>query len=109
MFRMSNNELCNLWEQRLTHYEESGISIKAWCKQQSIKESQFYYWRKKLRTDKAEETQPLQWLPLDLQLSKQTIPAGDWITVHIGQAKVEIGKGFDQSLLREIIQVLQTM
>ncbi|WP_025434850.1 IS66 family insertion sequence element accessory protein TnpA [Peptoclostridium acidaminophilum] len=107
---MISNELDNLWEQRLAQYEASGQSVTTWCKEQTIRENQFYYWRKKLRTDKDEKTQPpVQWLPLDLQLSKQVSPVGDLITVHIGKAAVELRKGFDQSLLREIIQVLQTI
>lgn len=104
-----DSKLCSIWEQRLAEHETSGKSIAAWCKEQSVKENQFYYWRKKLRTGQAEKTQSVQWLPLDLQLSNQDSPAGDWITVHIGQASVEIRKGFDHHLLREVVQVLQTI
>jgi len=104
-----DSKLCSIWEQRLAEHEGSGKSIAAWCKEQEVKENQFYYWRKKLRTGQAEKTQPVQWLPLDLQPSKQASPVGDWITVHIGQAAVEIRKGFDHRLLREIVQILQTI
>lgn len=104
-----DSKLCSVWEQRLAEQEASGKSIAAWCKEQAVRENQFYYWRKKLRTSQAEEIQPIQWLTLDLQHNKQASPAGDCITVHIGKATVEIRKGFDHHLLREIVQVLQTI
>jgi transposase-like protein len=105
-----DSKLCSIWEQRLAEHENSGKSIVAWCKEQGVKENQFYYWRKRLRTGRAETTQPIQWLSLDLQISKQAGPVGrDCMTVHIGQAAIEIRKGFDHHLLREIVQVLQTI
>jgi len=104
-----DNKLRSIWEQRLIEYEGSGKTIAAWCKEQTVKENQFYYWRKKLRTNHTEKVQPVKWLSLDLPLCKQAIPAGDSITVYVGQAIVEIRKGFDRHLLREIVQVLQTI
>lgn len=104
-----DSKLCSIWEQRLAEYEGSGKSVAAWCKEQTVKENQFYYWRKKLRIGQTEKAQPVKWLSLDLQLSKQANPVGDSITVYVGQATVVIRKGFDHHLLREIVQVLQTI
>lgn len=104
-----DTKLSNICEGRLSQYEASGRSITAWCKEQAIRENQFYYWRKKLRTGQPEKTQSLQWLPLELQLAKQTRFVAGSITVHIGQTALEIRKGFDRQPLREIIQVLQTI
>lgn len=104
-----DSKLCNIWEQRLAEYEDSGKTIAAWCKEQTVRENQFYYWRKKLRTGQKEKAQPVKWLSLDLQLSRQASLAGSSITIYVGQAIVEIRKGFDRHLLREIVQVLQTI
>lgn len=98
-----DNSLCSLWEQRLAEYEGSGKSIKAWCKEQIVRENQFYYWRKKLRTGQTKTAPSVKWLSLDLQLRKQASPVGSSITLHIGKATVEIRRGFDQHLLREIV------
>ena len=104
-----DSKLSSIWEDRLAQYETSGKSIAAWCKEQTIRENQFYYWRKKLRTGQAEKNQPVQWLPLNLQITKQASLVADSIAVHIGQTTVEIRKGFDRQLLREIVHVLQTI
>ena len=103
---MINNELSNLWEQRLAEYATSGKSIVTWCKEQSIRDHQFYYWRKKLCLAQAANDQPVQWFTLGLE---QASLAPDSIAVHVGQVTLEIKKGFDQYLFREIVQVLQTI
>lgn len=103
------SKLSNIWEDRLVQYEASGKSITAWCKEQAIRENQFYYWRKKLRSGQPEKTQSVQWLPLEFQHTQKARLAAGSITVHIGQTAVEIRKGFDRQLLRNIVQVLQTI
>ena len=106
---MVNKELRIIWEQRLLEYKDSGQSIAAWCNERSVKENQFYYWRKKLRSEQAEKEQPVKWLPMEVDFYKQARRATDSILVHVGQVAVEIKKGFNQHLLREIVQVLQTI
>jgi transposase-like protein len=106
---MTSKNLGTLWGKRLTEYEASDKSVVAWCKEQSIRESQFYYWRRKLRLDQAEKEQPVKWLSLvDVELCKQTSLPADSMSVHIGQVIVEIKKGFDHQLFREIVAILQT-
>jgi transposase-like protein len=105
---MTSNERRTQWEERLAEYEASGQRISSWCKENSITPRQFYYWRRKLRTEHLKKDQPVKWLPLKYE-SHQLDIAGDAIAVHIGQATVEIRKGFNRELFREIIQVLQTI
>ncbi|MCL4441971.1 MAG: hypothetical protein M1609_15700 [Firmicutes bacterium] len=45
--------------------------MAAWCSEHSVKEHQFYYWRKKLRFDQAEKEQPVKWLPMEIDICKQ--------------------------------------
>jgi len=106
---MTSNELSSQWEQRLAEYESSGKTIASWCQEHSIRYSRFHYWRRKLRVDQAEEGQPVKWLSLELENAKQVSLAPDSIAVHIGQVTIELKKGFDPLLFREIVQVLQTI
>ncbi|ABI69574.1 IS66 family insertion sequence element accessory protein TnpA [Syntrophomonas wolfei] len=105
---MSSNERKAWWEERLAEHEASGQRVTAWCEENSITPRQFYYWRRKLRTEHVEKEQPVKWLSLKYE-SRQLGIAGDAIAVHVGQATVEIRKGFDRELFCEIIQVLQTI
>lgn len=106
---MINTDLYSLWEQRLAEYESSGQTIKVWCQEQAIKEHQFYYWRKKLRMEQTQKGQPVKWLSLDLNHSKQAGLSPDSIAVHIGQVTIELRTGFDHHLFREIVQVLEAI
>ncbi|HWQ89978.1 MAG TPA: transposase [Desulfitobacteriaceae bacterium] len=54
---MRDQEFESLWQERLASHETSGKSIAAWCQEHSLKENQFYYWRKKLRLARAEKGQ----------------------------------------------------
>jgi hypothetical protein len=103
---VANNEQRTLWEKRLAEHETSGQSITAWCKENSIKDNQFYYWRKKLRGNQEENSQPIRWLPLGI--GKTKLPP-DRITIHVGQVAIEISKPFDPQLLRQVVKVLLTI
>ena len=104
---MEDSNLRDLWEQRLAEYQDSGKTIKAWCKEQSIRENQFYYWRRKIRIEKVEDNQAIKWLSINLADSSTS--TSNSIAVHVGQMTVEVKSGFDHNLFREILKVLQTV
>jgi transposase-like protein len=53
-------------------HQESGLDIKAFCSNEGIKESTFYYWRKKLQgKDKAKGFIPLVVTPTGKTLKRQ--------------------------------------
>jgi hypothetical protein len=106
---MLKNDLRSLWEQRLAEFESSETSIKAWYQEQGIRVNQFYYWRRKLRSKAVKKEQPVKWLSLAVDNGKQGRIYPESIAVHIGQVTIEVSRGFDQHLLREIVQVLQTI
>jgi transposase-like protein len=54
---MTSNERRTQWEERLAEYEASGQRISSWCKENSITPRQFYYWRRKLRTEHLKKDQ----------------------------------------------------
>ena len=46
---MSNgNQLKEQWQQRIQSWRQTSLSQAQWCKQNNVKPSQFWYWRKKL-------------------------------------------------------------
>jgi len=106
---MTIEERLRLWEQRLEEYEASGQSVLVWCEEKSITPRQFYYWRKKLRSAQSGMDQRVKWISLNHDFRKSAGLAADSIAVHVGRVTVEIRKGFDQHLFREIVQVLQTI
>lgn len=107
---MENNELSKLWEKRLKNYEKSNKSVTTWCRENSVTKSQFYYWRNKLHPEQKGQVPSVKWLPLDItNNNEKAILSENSITVQIGEAKIEIKKGFDQKLFLEIVKVLKTI
>mgnify|MGYP000892171518 CR=1 FL=1 len=102
---MANSKLRSIWEQRLIDQKNSGKNIRDWCRDNSIKENRFYYWRRELQSETNEPKEKLQWLPVEIE-NPEPSPA---ITVTIGIAKIEIPPNFNQEQLRQVIQVLKNI
>ncbi len=37
------------WRERMASWRESGLSVRAFCRQQGLIETSFYYWKRELR------------------------------------------------------------
>lgn len=42
------------WDALIKERMDSGMTIKEWCRERNIRESQYYYWLKALRRDEAD-------------------------------------------------------
>jgi len=96
-----DNNLAEIWKQRLREYEQSGQNIATWCKHNNIRTNQFFYWRRKLRTENKHDQAQIKWIAVPHNPAKAS-----GINVTLGQIKIEITPGFDPKLLKEIIEVL---
>ena len=106
---MTQAEKRKEWEQRLSDFEGSGQNAIDWCADQQIKLASFYYWRKRLKTARQEQTvNPISWLPLEFDL--KPLPGeltAEQISIEIdGRYKVVVQKGFDRDQLQDVISVL---
>lgn len=50
------------WELRITEWEASGKSVRAFCIENGLRESQMHYWRKRLRGSQTD----VHWIPVEL-------------------------------------------
>ena len=41
------------WRRTLDQHRDSGLSVRAWCRKQGLKEAAFYWWRRQLARRKA--------------------------------------------------------
>lgn len=46
------------WQRRILDQQSSGMSVRKWCASQSIRESQFYYWLRVLRSEELAVRKP---------------------------------------------------
>ncbi|NMB38124.1 MAG: IS66 family insertion sequence element accessory protein TnpB [Firmicutes bacterium] len=96
-----------LWKERISEYESSGLSIPAWCKEQQIPAHQMRYWLRKFEEPnksalKSKKTS--RWVELDTHKL-----SGSGVSLRVGSVVLDIQQGFDRQLLVEVVQVLTSI
>lgn len=105
------------WAQIMQERAESGLSIRAFCKQMGMHENRYYYWQHKLRkaacnsiqsgatSDSVVAVAPKGWVSLcpDNSLSAQTI------LIEAGGMRVTVSHDTDTTLLAKVCKVLKTI
>lgn len=57
MSDLKHEVIAERWAALIKERMDSGMTIKEWCRERNIKESQYYYWLKTLRRDEAGATE----------------------------------------------------
>ncbi|UTZ37713.1 hypothetical protein HB763_14075 [Vibrio campbellii] len=68
---MTREDKTQLWQERLQHQKNSDLTVAAWCEQNQIAQSQFYYWQKKLSVSSCEPTSVM--VPISMASSLMTL------------------------------------
>jgi len=103
------------WRERLARQERSGLTARDFCRNENLKESAFFYWRRELaRRDakrqssghepkarrKKRDSSPF--LPITVS---PTTPAPIEIALP-GSVSIRVSGGCDESLLKMVVDVL---
>ena len=91
------------WAQIHRRCQESGLSNRAFCRQNGIAEKTFYYWLRKLR-ETAIEKQP-QLVALDDEGSD----ADDRIHIRFGAAVLDLPSRTNAEAIAAVLQALQKL
>jgi transposase-like protein len=83
----------------------SGQSVAAFCPERGLPTSQFYTWRKRLRSPFAEQF-------LEVQVARQAArpipPKQDTIEIHLAEGRwLRVEPGFDPEHLQTVLAVLE--
>jgi hypothetical protein len=90
------------WQKRLTKFESSGLSVAAFCRQQKIAATQFYYWQRRIR-----EAAPVG-NEFGMESAEKTAPVAQtsWAEVVVGES-VRVRLPQDPQLICAVAQALQ--
>lgn len=109
------------WAQTIGSRQESGLSIKAWCEAHGIRDSQYYYWLKIIRSlaiEQAEQVgqtgQGMALMKVEPEQLASSAPASPTdgvneqrgITMRYGKATVEFPAGTPASVIAEMLKAL---
>ena len=101
------------WAKLIEARQDSGLSIKAWCQQNNLPESQYYYYLKKLRllaceslpSDRRDESQ-FALVPKHARVINPVSTGRSNIKITLPNAIVEISEGADEAQVRFTLEVL---
>lgn len=92
------------WERRLAHFESSGLSVAAFCRQKKITPSRFYYWERRVR----EAGQKGKRLSAESgEMGSSAEVQASWAEVVVGDS-VRVRLPQDPQLIGAVVQELQT-
>ncbi len=92
------------WKQRILDYQESGLTMKAWCAARDIPFHQLKYWTRKLSMGRRKR-QSTSWVTVTPILDPS--PQEHTLVVRMGAASIDIHPGFDPSLLSQVVRALE--
>ena len=99
------------WAARIQDCRSSGLSVRAWCRQEGINAATYYRWERELLA--TAETVPRSSVPAvrfaELPASKQVSRnvAERSATLHIGSASLDIYSGCDAEQLKMLVELLR--
>ena len=99
------------WSARIQNCRSSGLSVRAWCRQEGINASTYYRWERELLT--AADQAPCSAVPAvtfaELPAPKRGSrnAAERSATLHIGNASLDIYPGCDAEQLKMLLELLR--
>ena len=105
-------EKARYWQRTIREAARSGMSIRAFCRQRRLRESQFYWWQRKLRAGREAGTRPQpsgNGKPASFALVSDDPGATDvGIELVLGDGrKLRIRRGVDEETLRAVLATLE--
>ena len=82
------------WSSKVAAWQRSGMSVSAWCRENSESYYRFLYWRKRVVA------------PVPGGFLELTLPTAP-ISLECNGVLVHVSKGFDPGLLDDILLVLK--
>ena len=102
------------WRDRIEECRQSGLSIQAWCQQNGLKNTAYYYWVKKFKLLEQQEAgdntfAEVVLLPGNKNSLKETWPIKAEFSLSFGDYSIGIPEGFNVITLAELVKVLRKL
>ena len=104
------------WAQVMRDRRESGLTVRAWCRENETNEKTYYYWQNKLRQAVCEEVKRKQMPKTELiprgwaQVTEGAIEgAPETLIIEIGSSRIQATKNTDTELLAKVCRVMTAL
>jgi transposase-like protein len=99
-----DTSLQTLWAERITAYQASGQTMKAWSAEHKVTLHQLKYWLYKAQRE-GRAASGTTFRPISVG-SPSRSGAAESLQIQIGVARINVRSGFEPGLLREIVAAL---
>ena len=111
MAKQQRGSRAAFWREKVAEQEQSGLSVRGYCRQAGLNEHSFYNWRAQLRRASPErsaavERSTVQFAVIEPPKSSWTGPARIEILLPSGE-QVRIGEGADPATVRLVLTILR--
>jgi transposase-like protein len=112
MIKKQGVEKRRFWQRAIGAAARSGMSIREFCRQHRLKESQFYWWQRKLKAGRQERTLRRQAIDRGAAsfalVSDETGATDAGIELVLGDGRrLRIRKGVDEETLRAVLAAVE--
>ena len=99
------------WQRTIGDAARSGMSIREFCRQRRLRESQFYWWQRKLKMRRQERSKPaVQGRAASFALVSEDgmdMPAGLELVLRDGR-RLRISQGVQAETLRAVLAAMES-
>ena len=104
--------LHQIWEERISEFQMSGQTRRAWCEANNVSIGQFQYWLGKFsRQELGSRPQASSFVQIQVRepVKQANATIQNALSVRIGPAVIEVRDGYKPSLLLDVVKVLREL
>ena len=96
-----------LWAERIAECRSSGMSVRAWCRENEISEKTYYYWQRRLYQQLVSTTEAVSFaeVPRGIQTGQCS---GAAAKVCLAGATIEVYPGAETQMIQVILETLKS-
>jgi hypothetical protein len=100
-----------IWAKRIEACKQSGMTKRAWCRENDVSIKGFYYWYNKNNKDEVNVPDKQVSFLLVKQVPASTPAAVQCaaISIQLGQATVRVTEGFSEESLTSVIRIVSNI
>ena len=103
---MSKQERLENWTTRIMACRSSGMTVRAWCRENGLSEKTYYYWQRRLFQTLSE--QQTVYKTAFAEVTPPVCSGNVAVTVRIAGAVADIHPGADAATVETVLRILKS-
>ena len=100
------------WQQKLHEHSQSGLSIRAFCRQEKLAETAFYFWRREIARRRCERRREPRrgralFVPVRVMAEAQSTSGGEIAIALADGRRIHLTPPVDKQSLSDILAVME--